>query len=69
MLALTAAIVLAAGLLPAVPQPLDYHDFADKRAFLGIHNFVDVVANGAFLVVGLAGLLIVRGYLDRARGR
>jgi hypothetical protein len=60
LLALTAAVVLAAGLLPAVPQPVDYHDFADQRAFLGIHNFVDVVSNGAFLVVGLAGLLIVR---------
>jgi len=59
LLALTAGVVLAAGFLPAVPQPADYHDFADQRAFLGIDNFIDVASNGAFLVVGVAGLLIV----------
>ena len=64
LLALTTAVILAAGLLPAVPQPLDYHDFADQRAFLGIANFGDVASNGAFLLVGIAGLLIV--WLRRA---
>ena len=68
LLALTATVTLAAGLLPAVPQPVDYHDFADRRAFLGIPNFGDVASNGAFLLVGIAGLLIVglrRAHFER----
>jgi len=38
-------------------QPLYYHDFADRRVFLGIANFADVASNLAFLVVGTLGLL------------
>lgn len=49
----------AALLLPAVPQPLDYHDFADHRDFCGIANFLDVVSNLGFLLVGLLGLRVV----------
>ena len=57
----TGLCVLAAFLLPAVPQPLDYHDFADKRDLFGIDNFLDVVSNLGFLIVGCAGLVIVFG--------
>jgi hypothetical protein len=59
LLALTAAFILAAVLLPAVPQPAAYHDFADQRAFLGIGNFIDVASNGAFLITGMIGLAVV----------
>jgi hypothetical protein len=51
--------VAAAVLLPALPQPPEYHDFADQRSMLGVPNFVDVASNAGFLVVGLAGLFIV----------
>jgi hypothetical protein len=51
--------VAAAFLLPPVPQPLDYHDFADQRGALGLGNFLDVVSNVAFLLAGLAGLFVV----------
>ena len=51
--------VAAAVLLPALPQPLEYHDFADQRSMLGVANFVDVASNAGFLVVGFAGLAIV----------
>lgn len=50
----------AALLLPAVPQPLGYHDFADHRDFCGIANFLDVVSNAGFLLVGIVGLRVVR---------
>ena len=40
-----------------VAQDLCYHDFADKRAILGIPYFGDVVSNLPFCLVGLAGLL------------
>jgi len=53
---LTLAAIAAAIFLPAVPQPTDYHHFADQRGALGIDNFLDVVSNGAFLLAGLAGL-------------
>jgi len=55
---LTAACFLAAFLIPAVPQPLDYHDFADHRDFLGVSNALDTLSNTAFLLAGLAGLWI-----------
>jgi hypothetical protein len=61
----TLATIAAALLLPAMPQPLDYHDFADQRGAFGIHNFLDVVSNLAFLLVGLAGLSVV--FSGRAR--
>jgi hypothetical protein len=56
--AITAACFAAAFLLPAVPQPLGYHDFADHRRFLGVANALDVLSNAAFLLAGLAGLWI-----------
>ena len=65
VIAFTLLIAAAALLLPAVPQPLDYHDFADRRAALGIDNFLDVVSNVAFLLAGLAGLVVV--FSGRAR--
>jgi len=51
--------IAAAFLLPAVPQPAAYHDFADRRAGFGIENVLDVVSNGAFLLAGIAGLAVV----------
>lgn len=57
--AFTLISVLAALLLPALPQPTDYHAFADHRTFFGIANFLDVASNAAFLVTGAAGLWII----------
>ena len=59
LLVFTLLAVAAAFLLPAMPQPLDYHHFADQRAAFGIGNFLDVVSNVAFLLAGLAGLVVV----------
>ena len=59
LLVFTLLAAAAAFLLPAMPQPLDYHDFADQRAVFGIGNFLDVVSNVAFLLAGLAGLVVV----------
>jgi hypothetical protein len=59
LLVFTLLAVAAAFLLPAMPQPLDYHHFADQRAAFGIGNFLDVVTNVAFLLAGLAGLVVV----------
>lgn len=56
LVGVTLALATTAVLLPAVPQPLGYHAFADRRAFVGIPNCLDVVSNMAFLLVGVAGL-------------
>lgn len=51
------------GILSLQPfgQNPNYHDFADKRAFFGIPNFLDVASNIAFLIVGIAGLRVCPG--------
>lgn len=51
--------IAAAILLPPMPQPVEYHDFADDRTLFGIANFLDVASNIGFLLVGLAGLVVV----------
>jgi hypothetical protein len=39
-----------------VSQDQSYHDFSDNRSFLGIPNFLDVITNLPFVLVGLWGL-------------
>lgn len=56
---LTVVALAAAFLLPAVHQPLEYHDFADHRHLLGVDNFLDVVSNIGFLAFGVLGLVVV----------
>ena len=57
--------VVAAAIAPAVPQPLDYHLFSDRRSAFGIPNFADVASNAGFLIAGVAGLAVLFG--GRAR--
>lgn len=56
--AITAISFAAAFLVPAAPQPIDYHDFADHRTIFGVANALDVLSNLGFLLAGLAGLWI-----------
>lgn len=42
-----------------ISQDLNYHNFADKRAFFGINNFLDVISNLPFLYVAISGLLFI----------
>ena len=55
---LAVVAMAAAFLLPAMPQPPAYHDFADSRRMLGMANFLDVTSNAAFLLVGVAGIVV-----------
>jgi hypothetical protein len=57
--ALAVAAVLATVLLPAMPQPAGYLDFADKRGLLGVPNFWDVISNLPLLFVGAWGARVV----------
>lgn len=49
----------------AVPQDPAYHNFSDTRLLLGVPNFWNVFSNLPFLVVGAAGLVLVRRNADK----
>ena len=57
--ALAVAAVIATILLPAMPQPAGYLDFADRRELLGVPNFWDVISNLPLLVIGAWGAYVV----------
>lgn len=59
LIILTAIIILACYMMPRIPQPQSYHLFADRRGFLGIPNFGDVMSNLPFALIGIWGLLFV----------
>lgn len=40
----------------AIPQPLEYHHFADRRPFFFIQNGLDVLTNFGFLLVAVMAL-------------
>ena len=61
VIGITVLAVAAALLIPAMPQPLAYHDFADHRDAFGIHNFLDVASNIGFLIVGGVGVVVALG--------
>ena len=63
----TMAVAAAAVLAPGLPQPQAYHDFADRRALLGIPNFGDVASNLLFAVSGAWGSLFLLGRRGRER--
>lgn len=61
VVAITVLAIASALLIPAEPQPLAYHEFADQREAFGIPNFLNVVSNFAFFVVGVWGLVASLG--------
>ena len=69
--ALLAVFVAALAVLGPIPQDPRFHMFADQRTCLGIPHFGNVASNGAFALVGIAGLVTVacaarRGVFARA---
>ena len=55
----TLGLLIAAVVVPAMPQPLSYHVFADCRTFWAIPNFLNVASNLPFLVAGSWGLALI----------
>jgi len=43
----------------SLSQPASYHNFADKREWLGIPNFLDVISNLPFAIIGVWGILFI----------
>lgn len=58
LLGATLAVVVTVFLFPAIPQNEAYHNFADKRALLGIPNFLNVASNVFFFLVGVSGMAL-----------
>ncbi len=58
---LSLAVVVSVAALPRIPQDPEYHQFADRRTFLGLPNFFNVVSNAPFVLVGGLGLCFVWG--------
>ncbi len=56
LMTLTATVALVAIVSPRTAQPLSYHNFADRRAWLGIPSFGNVASNVAFAIFGVWGL-------------
>lgn len=64
----TAGAVATAALHDPIPQPPEYHRFADDRTLLGIPNALDVLSSLGFAIVGAWGLVALRRsatFLDR----
>lgn len=59
LIILTAIVVLVCCMMPRIPQPQSYHQFADRRSFLGIPNFGDVASNLPFAATGIWGLVFL----------
>ena len=69
LLVITAAIVLACCLLPRFPQPLTYHQFADRRGLFGI-PVVDGYTSTIVAILFLGGVQLVSvGILGEYLGR
>lgn len=65
---LVALLVVAAiclSFFDPIPQPLEYHGFADKRSWLGIANFGDVMSNVPYALAGGFGLWAIFGAAGR----
>jgi hypothetical protein len=53
---LTLAALLAVAALPPIPQPEQYHYFADQRALLGVPHALNVISSLGLLIVGAVAL-------------
>ena len=62
LLIFSIAAVGATFLFPRFPQPQSYHDFADQRPILGIHNGWNVLSNIPLSIAGVVGLVCLLAY-------
>jgi hypothetical protein len=72
LLAACVALLVAAVFGPSMPQPEQYHSFADQRTLWGVPFAMDVLSNAPFAFAGVAGVVALlnlpAGALGRAEG-
>ena len=56
LLGIIVIAIIAALFVPAIPQDITYHQFADQRRLLGIPNLLNVISNIPFIIVGYLGV-------------
>ena len=66
-LSIVALAAVAMAVHGPIPQLAHYHEFADRRAFLGLANAGDVLSNVPFALVAVWGLAMLRGHAARER--
>jgi hypothetical protein len=59
LLGVSVVVIIVAALTDPVPQDPLYHLFADRRLMAGIPNFMNVMSNLPFLLVGIMGWRII----------
>jgi hypothetical protein len=59
MLGVAAGIAVLTIRMSPIPQPASYHNFADQRSWLGLTNFLNVISNLAFAIVGVWGIAFI----------
>lgn len=68
LLGLTALLaVIAAFVAPPIGQDITYHNFSGQATLFGIPNFLNVVSNVPFLVVGVMGLLRLQSFVSASK--
>ena len=60
-------LLLCAGIvgfffLKPIPQSQDYHQFVDSRTWMTIPNFINVVSNIFFAIIGICGIYSLKNY-------
>lgn len=58
IIGVTLTLIGALLTMPHIPQDPGYNAFADRRSFLGLPNFLNVISNIPFFLVGMLGLLV-----------
>lgn len=61
LIAVALVMALALALSSRIPQPQEYHRFADQRDLLGVSHALDTLSNLGFLFVGAWGLWVLAG--------
>ena len=64
---MTIGALIAVTFVDPTPQDLAYHEFVDQRTFLGIPNFLNVMTNLPFLIVGVFGWRTLSRYPETVR--
>lgn len=59
LLSITLGAIAVMCFVSPIPQDQAYYNFADKRAAFGIPNVLDVLSNLPFVLVGIAGLVVI----------
>jgi hypothetical protein len=62
MLAIIVAAIIAIFNIEPIAQDPSYHNFADQRRIVGVANFLNVLSNLPFVIIGIMGIRLVASH-------